>query len=608
MGKTAARMEENVDMRPMKDGVHSASALCKTSELLFPTVSRLNAKAGAADCEHSQETRCTAAALSFPLGLGDAAVRGNDDLSCKDTEEGSERRVPDIFPSDGEENTERRVRAEGAGVFKSHAAKHAAKCESADASKGSGNIVPAPTHSSEEDEAVAEMDGRQQKKRKMDVDVCDVGEGRHGLSRPGAEALGARVMTEAGTSGAARTAGEDLERLAQSKAHDATGVSFANERSHNRGNKPSPPNRPDDKDGHYVYELGENLTSRYKIMNKLGEGTFGRVIECWDRERKEYCAIKIIRNVRKYRNAAMMELEVLKKLRANDPDDTRHCVRLLHWFEYRNHVCMVFGRLGLSLYDFLLKNHYAPFDVSDVREFAFQLLVAVGYVHDLDLVHTDLKPENILLRALEYFKVPLPNSKHYRRIPKSTEIKLIDFGSAAFVGDRHASVVSTRHYRAPEVILGLGWSHSCDLWSIGCILVELVTGIVLFNTHDNLEHLAMMERILGDIPKALVDAAHESKQTKGFFDNSILNWPIEGQTTAESRKAVRKLSCLRELLTRVAPAKEAEMLELVDLVRKLMSFEASKRISAEEALNHPFFKSKGETDAPRGTAQGVVGE
>ena len=152
--------------------------------------------------------------------------------------------------------------------------------------------------------------------------------------------------------------------------------------------------------------------------------------------------------------------------------------------------------------------------------------------------------------------------------------------------------MSTRHYRAPEVILGLGWGHSCDLWSVGCILVELVTGVVLFNTHDNLEHLAMMERILGDIPKALVDAAHESKQTKGFFDNSILNWP-QGQTTAESRKAVRKLSGLWELLVRVAPAKEAEMLELVDLVQKLMSFEASKRISAGDALNHPFFTTKG---------------
>lgn len=54
-------------------------------------------------------------------------------------------------------------------------------------------------------------------------------------------------------------------------------------------------------------------------------------------------------------------------------------------------------------------------------------------------------------------------------------------------------MVSTRHYRAPEIILGLGWSYPCDVWSIGCILVEFFTGEALFQTHDNLEHLAMME-------------------------------------------------------------------------------------------------------------------
>lgn len=111
-----------------------------------------------------------------------------------------------------------------------------------------------------------------------------------------------------------------LERLIRSTVQDASSLPRA---------KPSPPNRPDDKDGHYVYELGENLTPRFKILNKLGEGTFGRVIECWDRHLKQYCAIKIIRNIRKYRNAAMVELEVLEKLQKNDPDDTRHCVRLL---------------------------------------------------------------------------------------------------------------------------------------------------------------------------------------------------------------------------------------------------------------------------------------
>ena len=76
-----------------------------------------------------------------------------------------------------------------------------------------------------------------------------------------------------------------------------------------------------------------------------------------------------------------------------------------------------------------------------------------------------------------------------------TEIRLIDFGSATFEDEYHSSVVSTRHYRAPEIILGLGWSFPCDIWSIGCILVEFFTGDALFQTHDNLEHLAMMESV-----------------------------------------------------------------------------------------------------------------
>lgn len=57
--------------------------------------------------------------------------------------------------------------------------------------------------------------------------------------------------------------------------------------------------------------------------------------------------------------------------------------------------------------------------------------------------------------------------------------------------------MSTRHYRAPEIILGLGWSFPCDIWSIGCILVEFYTGDALFQTHDNREHLAMMEAVIG---------------------------------------------------------------------------------------------------------------
>lgn len=101
-------------------------------------------------------------------------------------------------------------------------------------------------------------------------------------------------------------------------------------------------------------------------------------------------------------------------------------------------------------------------------------------------------------------------------------MRLIDFGSATFDHEHHSTIVSTRHYRAPEVILGesihcpssralrnrspairsaeLGWAQPCDVWSIGCILFELYLGVTLFQTHDNREHLAMMERILGPIP------------------------------------------------------------------------------------------------------------
>src|SRR3984885_6726894 len=129
-------------------------------------------------------------------------------------------------------------------------------------------------------------------------------------------------------------------------------------------------------------------------------------------------------------------------------------------------------------------------------------------LHDLNLIHTDLKPENILLCDNAYqtftYNRKIPSSSQtinrqagQRKVLLDTEIPLIDFGSATFQDEYHSSVVSTRHYRAPEIILGLGWSFPCDIWSIGCILVEFFTGDALFQTHDDLEHLAMMEAVCG---------------------------------------------------------------------------------------------------------------
>merc|ERR1711977_272016 len=141
---------------------------------------------------------------------------------------------------------------------------------------------------------------------------------------------------------------------------------------------------------------------------------------------------------------------------------------------------------------------------------------SVAFLHDLNLIHTDLKPENILLCDSAYqaftYSRKIPSSSTtvnrqaaQRKVLLDTEIRLIDFGSATFQDEYHSSVVSTRHYRAPEIILGLGWSFPCDIWSIGCILVEFFTGDALFQTHDCAEHLGMMEAVTGlPIDKPLI--------------------------------------------------------------------------------------------------------
>lgn len=220
----------------------------------------------------------------------------------------------------------------------------------------------------------------------------------------------------------------------------------------------SPPRRDDDRDGHYVFNLGENLTPRYKILSKMGEGTFGRVLECWDRQTRDYVAIKVIRSIKKYRDAAMIEVDVLERLVKSDVGCSS-CVQILNWFDYRNHICIVFEKLGPSLFDFLKRNKYCPFPVDLVREFGRQLLESVAFMHELRLIHTDLKPENILLVSSDYVKLPsckrvMSDETQFRCLPKSSAIKLIDFGSTAFANQSHSSIVSTRHYRAPEVILG----------------------------------------------------------------------------------------------------------------------------------------------------------
>jgi len=348
----------------------------------------------------------------------------------------------------------------------------------------------------------------------------------------------------------------------------------------------SPPWRADDKDGHYVFAIGETLTPRYKILSKMGEGTFGQVLECLDLEKTEKVAIKIIRSLQKYREAAMIEIDVLQRLAKADISGTRY-VQIRNWFDYRNHICIVFEKLGPSLYDFLRRNSYRSFPIDLVRELGRQLLESVAFMHDLRLIHTDLKPENILLVSSECIKFLTRSAKDgsfFKNLPKSSAIKLIDFGSTTFEHQDHSYVVSTRHYRAPEVILGLRWNYPCDLWSVGCILVELCSGEALFQTHENLEHLAMMERVLGPLPPHM--ATRADRHAEKYFRRGLrLDWP-EGATSSESVRAVYKLRRLENLVTQHVDHSAGD---LIDLLQGLLRYDPTERLKAREALRHPFF-------------------
>uniref|UniRef100_A0A8C5CG46 dual-specificity kinase n=1 Tax=Gadus morhua TaxID=8049 RepID=A0A8C5CG46_GADMO len=324
----------------------------------------------------------------------------------------------------------------------------------------------------------------------------------------------------------------------------------------------------DDGEGHLIYHIGDMLRARYEIMSTLGEGAFGKVVECIDHNNGgPRMALKIIKNIDRYREAALSEVEVLEQMNSLDYDPPT---------------------LGPITYDFLKENNFQPFPIENIQHMAYSIVRACRFLHKNKLTHTDLKPENILFIDSQYDIEYSPILRRDQRTLKNPEVKVVDFGNATYEHEHHTSVVSTRHYRAPEVILDLGWDHSCDVWSIGCILVEYYLGTTLFQTHDSKEHLAMMERILGPIPTNLLQKTRKRR----YVHRYKLDW--DGNSS--SGRFVKK-SC--------KPLKEYMMCQsedhqnFFDMVEKMMAYDPAKRLTLEQAMRHPFLAGLHKTNSSR---------
>lgn len=228
--------------------------------------------------------------------------------------------------------------------------------------------------------------------------------------------------------------------------------------------------------GHFQGAEG-SMIGDYRILREVGKGTFGRVVECLDTRRQpaaaggshgqqdsanNVVAIKVVRNVKRYFDSALIEGDIIEDVNRRGGRGISHCAIMFHTFSFQGHYCMVFESLGPSLYDFLKRQmKFHPFPIGYVRDFARQLLETLEFLHGFRLIHTDLKLENILL-------LDANETRHRGRIlPASTRIKVIDFGGATYDYEKKSSIVNTRQYRAPEVILGVGWSMPSDLWSLG---------------------------------------------------------------------------------------------------------------------------------------------
>ncbi|XP_066492711.1 dual specificity protein kinase CLK3 isoform X2 [Tiliqua scincoides] len=377
----------------------------------------------------------------------------------------------------------------------------------------------------------------------------------------------------------------------------------------------------DDKEGHLVCRIGDWLQERYEIVGSLGEGTFGKVVECVDHARtsrlhlptslvptctttatsspavstslsrrevmsatfapgrgKSLVALKIIRNVGKYREAARLEINVLKKIKEKDKENKHLCVLMSDWFNFHGHMCIAFELLGKNTFEFLKENNFQPYPLPQIRHMAFQLCHALKFLHDNQLTHTDLKPENILFVNSEFDTLYNEKKNCEERCIRNTGIRVADFGSATFDHEHHTTIVATRHYRPPEVILELGWAQPCDVWSIGCILFEYYRGFTLFQTHENREHLVMMEKILGPIPQHMVRKTRKQK----YFHKGNLVWD---ENTSDGRYVQENCKPLQTYMLQDS----SEHAQLFNLMRQMLAFDPAHRITFAEAMLHPFF-------------------
>ncbi|XP_059196131.1 homeodomain-interacting protein kinase 2-like [Centropristis striata] len=315
------------------------------------------------------------------------------------------------------------------------------------------------------------------------------------------------------------------------------------------------------------------LPERYEHLKVLGEGTYGVVLKCLDRDTKETVAIKIA----KASGEQIEEEACILRVLMDNKLDQKNIVKF-HGGFWRNKY-MVFENLDINL-DAYLSQRNAPMCLEDIRTVMQQMATALDGLKRVGVIHTDLKTDNIMLvdRAKKPFKV-----------------KLIDFGMGVFrFNAKHIKIQQVPSFRAPENIFGFPYSEAIDVWSLGCVMAWMVFGFSLFPGRTDSELIYYMSNLLGPPPEHMITASSRSEE---YFTKDASNqWiPKVSEEYRENKATDRRSYIFRSLdemktmrLEEDNATEAAERTQCIELLKATLSWDEKDRITPEGILNHPF--------------------
>ncbi|MGH0171093.1 UNVERIFIED_CONTAM: hypothetical protein FKN15_060812 [Acipenser sinensis] len=316
-----------------------------------------------------------------------------------------------------------------------------------------------------------------------------------------------------------------------------------------------------DAEGYYRVNIGEVLDKRYTVYGYTGQGVFSNVVRARDMARaSQEVAVKIIRNNELMQKTGLKELEFLKKLNDADPDDKFHCLRLFRHFYHKQHLCLVFEPLSVKK-----SGRLAAHASEDSVCSSSPSRVSAGVV-------------------------VVNESK--------TILKLCDFGSASHVADNDITpYLVSRFYRAPEIIIGKPYDYGLDMWSVGCTLYELYTGKILFPGKTNNHMLKLAMDLKGKMPNKMIRKGLFKDQ---HFDQNLNFLYIEVDKVTEREKVtvMSTINPTKDLLAdlvgcqRLPEDQRKKVMQVKDLLDQILMLDPAKRISINQALQHPFIQEK----------------